>query len=466
MLKRWIVLGLFSLMLLGVANAFAIIVPCPNNRDVDSSAAIFNALFEAKNGGTVQLEEGKYYLHNPVVVNFPFKGKLIGVGKGKTILTTDATDPADPIGHPGHKIPLLEATTLTWPAQIPVLFWFNIPGEEASDIWVSDLSVVITDPMPVVSADWESGQIFATFLVDGAEVNTRFERIGFQGIHGGYFDAGWDMYLPNIFIGIQVFGNQKTETYMHGNHIISDCSFDHIVQSYAVFGVENGTLQAVNNSLSNGVWGFWYDGISNSQVEISRNVMTAVWEPILILAQADFSTPPPESSKFVIQQNNIVNGGAGNDGMWLEDLQGSDKKLDLFVSQNSIAGEGMWTPITAAFTNGTIITNNRIDANAAWAIQIFGCSNGLLKGNNVQNFESWQDLPAILLGGGWGYPNTTNYTVVGGSNKTNVVEWGDPGADYGNVVVGVNNMRRESPGPAIRDAMKRKMEMIKSLRQR
>lgn len=33
-----------------------------------------------------------------------------------------------------------------------------------------------------------------------------------------------------------------------------------------------------------------------------------------------------------------------------------------------------------------------------------------------------------------------------------------------NTLVGVNNMQGHPPGPAIRDAMKRRMEMVKSVR--
>ncbi len=55
--------------------------------------------------------------------------------------------------------------------------------------------------------------------------------------------------------------------------------------------------------------------------------------------------------------------------------------------------------------------------------------------------------------------STSQNTVVGGNNKANAV---DLGTD--NTLVGVNNMQGNPPGPAIRDAMKRKMEMIKSMR--
>ena len=55
--------------------------------------------------------------------------------------------------------------------------------------------------------------------------------------------------------------------------------------------------------------------------------------------------------------------------------------------------------------------------------------------------------------------NTMNSTVVGFGNKTNVYDEG-----VNNTLVGVNSMNGTPPGPAIPDAMKRKMEIIKSLR--
>jgi hypothetical protein len=75
----------------------------------------------------------------------------------------------------------------------------------------------------------------------------------------------------------------------------------------------------------------------------------------------------------------------------------------------------------------------------------------------VQNFTAvgspWGTFAPI-----WLSVTTSNCTVVGGPNATNVVDRGT-----NNTLVGVNNMHDNPPGPAVRDAMKREMEMPKSV---
>jgi len=74
----------------------------------------------------------------------------------------------------------------------------------------------------------------------------------------------------------------------------------------------------------------------------------------------------------------------------------------------------------------------------------------MLLGNNVKNFTA--GAAPILLADG-----TSRCTVVGGNNKTNVL---DAGTD--NILVGVNNMFGNDPGQEIKEAMKRKLEILKS----
>ena len=87
----------------------------------------------------------------------------------------------------------------------------------------------------------------------------------------------------------------------------------------------------------------------------------------------------------------------------------------------------------------------------------------MVKGNNVNGVTA--EVASIGLLTNWCsrlliFP-ANNCTVLGSGNKTNV--YADP-EGYNNIIVGVNNMNGNPPGPAIRDAMKHKTEMIKSLR--
>ena len=59
----------------------------------------------------------------------------------------------------------------------------------------------------------------------------------------------------------------------------------------------------------------------------------------------------------------------------------------------------------------------------------------------------------------WLGPSTRNFLVVGGSNKTNVLDEG-----VGNILTGVSLVKGNPLGPQIQDAMIRKHEMMKSIR--
>ena len=77
-----------------------------------------------------------------------------------------------------------------------------------------------------------------------------------------------------------------------------------------------------------------------------------------------------------------------------------------------------------------------------------------LVGNNVEN---WVTDAAQGVGGIapiWLRWQSSNNTVVGGSNKTNVV---DDGVD--NVLIGVNNMGNSNLGQDIKDAMMAALEV-------
>jgi parallel beta-helix repeat protein len=113
------------------------------------------------------------------------------------------------------------------------------------------------------------------------------------------------------------------------------------------------------------------------------------------------------------------------------------------------------------FAVDAVISNNRISGgNTLLGIAAEGSSECMVLGNNVQQLDAlWAPVGLLTTDWGWGPMETSYCTVVGGNNKTNVYDEG-----IGNVLVGVNNMQGNPPGPAISDAMKRKLEMIKSIR--
>ena len=99
---------------------------------------------------------------------------------------------------------------------------------------------------------------------------------------------------------------------------------------------------------------------------------------------------------------------------------------DILVTSNKVKGEGF----------------AGISSNWGDGIKIIG--------NNVQNFTPIE-LPEYGLVGAPIYlnPDTRNCVVVGGSNQTNVMDFGTD-----NILTGVNTLHGNPPGPAISDAMR------------
>jgi hypothetical protein len=137
-------------------------------------------------------------------------------------------------------------------------------------------------------------------------------------------------------------------------------------------------------------------------------------------------------------------------GPWAE----VGKKLDANISNNKIYVNENFGGIWGCSVQDAVITNNKIWGNGVAGILCGGwgdpCTDWVIKGNNVQGVNA-QVAPI------WLCPSTSNFLVVGGSNKTNVLNEGTE-----NILTGVNNMHGNPPGPEIRDAMMRKLEMMKS----
>jgi hypothetical protein len=120
---------------------------------------------------------------------------------------------------------------------------------------------------------------------------------------------------------------------------------------------------------------------------------------------------------------------------------------DLAFTHNQVDGAlfGFWiyTNITESFGSNLLIQNNVFRSTYGVYFEgTFGAGNTcLLKANNVQNVT---DI-GVFLGS-----DVSGCTVVGGSNKTNVLDLGT-----GNVLVGVNNMGT-GVGPTISDFLRRK----------
>ena len=462
MLKRLAIISIAGILGFFVSQAYAnvVVVPCPNAL-VDSSGNILAALHEARNGGTVQLQEGAYFLFNTVVVDFAFKGVLRGAGKDKTVITTDPDHPIDRVSLP---------LSTSYSEDDWLLFWFNIPVGAQGSVAMSDLSISV--PYAEVTSADDKG-LTSFVVVNGTKVDTSFDRMRIKGAPGM---NGWEF---NNWLGIWIFSLSGQDP-MTGNHYLRNCEFDAAPISYGPDHIQNGTLKATNNSLNNVFFGLIYEGLSNCTVEISRNQFTNVkWNHAIgAISYSGLPDYPvaPQPSRYVITYNSIQANGYA-DGIWIEDQFADDpspeKKIkNPYVAFNSIGGESMGFGIVTWNVNRATIAANKLYGNGFVGVNLFGTTNTLVAGDSVEKFTPipwvptdwfpWLPLPPgeeitsaqIML-----WADTSHCTVIGADLTDTVM---DQGTD--NTLINVDVKPFQWLGQASHDSMKGKLELRKQHR--
>jgi hypothetical protein len=302
--------------------------------------------------------------------------------------------------------------------------------------------------------------------VIGTSADLLVERVGFEGAPGSTW-SGRNYEEGPFFLGLS--GDQPlTGTFKVVSSRIRDAEINWHVWAVRNAQVTIGGSPSDGNMVENGAIGGEYLDLDTSVFEYSyNNVAVSPWMGLFIWQGALFLPQGP--TQFLIQHNTFKVTGGYVYSIWAVDFgppSGWGKTADFMIRDNTIWIAGSDVDPAAAgvdvlFAVGAVISNNRIRGeNVLAGIAAEGSSECMLLGNNVQQLDALL-APVALLTADWGWgPMATSYcTVVGGSNKTNVYDEGT-----GNVLVGVNNMQGYTPGPAIRDAMKRKMEIIKSMR--
>jgi len=426
-------------------------------------AALDDCMTNHPTGCTIQLSAGTY--KSTQLFGEDFHGSLRGMGMDATIIQAlpllDVT--AGPVGEG-----LFGANPPSRTNKYPMLIIFM-----AGDITVSDMTFNVTEHDPVAS--WcfydQCGQtyLFGILGVIGTSANLLVERVRFEGAPGPLLWSGHNYDDGPFFMG------HSPDQPLTGTFKVVSSRFRTGEDTLLVWGVHNaqitiGGSPSDGNVVENGPCGGAFADLDHSVLEYSyNNVAVPGYSAVGVLGwQGDVSIPQ-ESSQFLIRHNTFKATGGYVDGIWVVDFgppSGLGKAADFVISDNTIqlAGSGTdpaWAGIDAVFAVGAVISNNRISGgNALLGIAAEGSSQCMLKANNVQGLQPlWAPVGLITTDWGWGPMDTTYCTVVGGNNKTDVYDEG-----VNNTLVGVNNMQGNPPGPAIRDAMERKMEMIKSLR--
>ncbi|MFX1501868.1 MAG: hypothetical protein ACFFDH_12965 [Promethearchaeota archaeon] len=418
------ILGFFALTV-GFTHANETITVNPSGGD---DTANIQAAFDAAGpGDTIQLAAGQFYTNEIFVTNFygTFKGS------GKDFTKIDVLRGLDP-GAPG-------VSTTMGSTHI-----FTFLG---GDVHISDLSFDITpyepaEPWGPSPPDGWWYDLLSAILITG-DINSRIYNIKFTGHEGtALYDPWHPLYLVknyNVRVGVE-YGGGLTTT---GRHIIAKCEFNSLWLGITAYGLNNGELTIDSNLIKGGAIGVINADNSNSKFEISHNDIEAnAFAGIWVM---QFTLSP---CKWLITHNTL-RPSIMADGICLEDYTGSGS-LEVVVSQNKIMCDTLWGGIWTTMVGDAFISNNIICGTADYGIAGYYAYNTLLLGNNVQNVDaSW--APIVML-------SASECVIVGGSTKTNVLDIGG----YNNIIVGMNNIQGNSPGPEIQEALEQKMELLKS----
>jgi hypothetical protein len=441
-----------------VGNTF-IVAPTGTDDTANLQCAL-DAAAAAGPGSTVQLMSGTYW--TGLLSLDTFHGSLVGAGKEQTTITT-----VDDMPCPGSG---------------PTLLRFA-----EGDVRVADLTFDIANPYPC--QDWINpvdpfpqqprNDLFAIVSLhnypaeDWSNPSTTYASSSFENVafRGGVDPAAPTYFgvLSGIFLGgpsdTSMGGLGRTKP-MEGTHSVTNCSFENIWQAIITIGLTDSSLTvggsaSQGNRFANVTFGLRSFDPDGTSVEFSHNEVVDVspgGTGVLALQTNRpwvFNYPWPFPSQYLIRQNTLRVAGEV-DAISLMDFGpafGEGAKVHAVVSQNQIHLEdGLWGGVWALGAQDVLVTNNQIAgsgmAGIYFGLQELPSSGWTMIGNNVQQLNA--DVASIWLG-----QATSNCTVVGGSAKANVL---DEGSD--NVIVGVNNMGGNPPGPAVLEAMERKREIL------
>jgi len=447
-------------------SAFAgdLVVPVPAPNGIDDTAAIQTALNQCVAHGpgcTVQLAAGTYLTEQ--LFTEDFQGTFKGKGMDVTIiqaLPNLKVSRDKPVWKrppsPRNKYPML------------ILFF-------GGDITVSDMTIRVLEPNPLEAWFIEVGQPKTTymwgilaFMGQSEEMSVVVTRVA---VEGKYDESGPEYSAHYNASGLSIdsypTGDYPPPGYLSGTFSVSASRFDTLVEAMGAGSLSEARLtiggspseaNLIQNCANGGIW-----------VDLDSSVLVYSYNDVSVVGPLSFAgffafqtagVPTATPSSFLVQHNRLMATGSYEDGIWIVDLgppNGQGKTGDFLISDNTITIEPSengpaYAGIEPVFTDGTVISNNRIVGSGLFGIALEGDAHAMVKGNNVEQVTA--EVAPIFLDEG-----TTDCTVVGFGGETNVLDQG-----VNNTLVGVNNMTGNAVLPAASDAMKRKMEIIKSMR--
>jgi len=226
----------------------------------------------------------------------------------------------------------------------------------------------------------------------------------------------------------------------------------------------DGTLLVKYNSFTDLYVSVYPNDVSNCDMRVTRNEIVnpgytgvSVYQGYYPASGIDLSP-----SRFLIEHNTIHGEGPYAIGIELIDrwyYLRSLSSTEAVVSNNRISLDTRWGGIYDFCVQNAAVTNNIVSGTMMSALfpGVFGTgtSNWAIVGNNVQGYSPYfSSLDAAI----WLGNKTSLCTVVGGPNKTNVL---DEGTD--NILVGVTKVGGEGLGEEIKEGMRQRMEVRKGM---
>jgi len=404
----------------------------PNGTD-DTTAlqtALNDCMTNYPTGCTIQLSVGTYYTMQLTATNF--HGAIAGRGMDVTVI----------------------AALTPFPSVLTLLRFID------SDIAISDMSLKVTAYQPVVPCDPSDGNfcgLRALVGVYGTTASASIRRVSFEGGPG----PDWGFGAYNLYGGL-LFGTglDSNGQGTKGNLQVSDSRFKNSSENLRAYGstdshVTIGGSGAAGNTFENAVISVAVFDSVRSVVDVSHNTASACGTGacLFILQGQDVQHDP---AQFLVQHNTVKAAGDFATGILVADtthLLPGAKASQIVISNNDVVtSPNSYDGIQSDVTEGLVVSNNRVSGSGIFAIDTNGDTQCLLHGNNVQNFNP--DFVDIGL-----MAPTSDCTVVGGSTKDNVYDEGT-----NDTIVGINNMRGNPPGPAIKQAMQTKQALLKLAR--
>lgn len=402
-------------------------------------------------GSTVYLEPGEF--HTSILIFQDFVGKFKGAGIDRTTVkpmsNLDFGSGPFYVDYPTYENP--------WPALISVV---------GGDMTVSDMTFLIEDPSPALPYDYYSFHTDAlgnVLTVTGDEANSRVERVRFEGSEGNFLGG-------NVATGFYLQGPMAADDPFtaSGRHSVSDCSFQDVLLPIGTAvgnaRVTIGGSPGRGNTIQGAWMGIVINDAVNSHFDISHNKVEASWYGIRVW-QGYFHEihtqdlpgfPLGHGLQARIAHNTITANGAA-DGVMLRDvglLETGRPGLRAVVNENEISLDTQLGGIHGWGTDGLLVKKNRIRGSGLAGIYLgFDApdSRWRILHNEVNEMEAVQ--APIVLG-----PESRDVIVVGAS-AADVLDLGT-----GNKVVGVNHLKKSSSTSDIREEMRRKHALMRSMR--